>query len=146
MKVLIIEPCFFGLGYIQAARALGLECWAVTSDATHPDQYNYRDQVRGVLVCPVNDAQAVKHALDEADLLPTIAAVVAGNQFVTVTAAKLVALLGLRGVPALAAECGVHKDLARHAYRQAGHRRSTTHWSRPWTMREPRQPESAIRS
>ena len=95
---------------------------------------------------PVNDAQAVKHALDEADLLPTIAAVVAGNQFVTVTAAKLVALLGLRGVPALAAECGVHKDLARHAYRQAGHRRSTTHWSRPWTMREPRQPESAIRS
>ena len=51
MKVLIIEPCFFGLGYIQAARALGLECWAVTSDATHPDQYNYRDQVRGVLVC-----------------------------------------------------------------------------------------------
>ena len=52
-----------------------------------------------MLVCPVNDAQAVKHALDEADLLPTIAAVVAGNQFVTVTAAKLVALLGLRGVP-----------------------------------------------
>ncbi|RQT03246.1 ATP-grasp domain-containing protein [Burkholderia contaminans] len=120
MKVLIIEPCFFGLGYIQAARALGLECWAVTSDATYPDQYDYRDQVRGVLVCPVNDAHAVKHALDEADLLPTIAAVVAGNQFVTVTAAKLVALLGLRGVPALAAECGVHKDLARHAYRQAG--------------------------
>ena len=58
---------------------------------------------------PGNDAQAVKHALDEADLLPTIAAVVAGNQFVTVTAAKLVALLGLRGVPALAAECGVHR-------------------------------------
>ncbi|RKU00811.1 hypothetical protein C7H84_24400 [Burkholderia sp. Nafp2/4-1b] len=120
MKVLIIEPCFFGLGYIQAARALGLECWVVTSDATHPDQYKYRDQVRDVLVCPVNDAQAVKQTLDEAGLQSTIAAVVAGNQFVTVTAAELAAMLGLRGVPPLAAERGVHKDLARHAYQQAG--------------------------
>ena len=120
MKVLIIEPCFFGLGYIQAARALGLECWVVTSDATHPDQYKYRDQVHDVLVCPVNDAQTVKQTLDEAGLQSTISAVVAGNQFVTVTAAKLAAMLGLRGVPPLAAERGVHKDLARHAYQQAG--------------------------
>ncbi|KVS36662.1 ATP-grasp domain-containing protein [Burkholderia ubonensis] len=120
MKILIIEPCFFGLGYIQAARALDLECWVATSDASLPDQHGYRERVRGVLVCPVNDAQAVKRALEDAGLLSSIAAVVAGNQFVTVTAAKLASLLELRGVPPLAAESGVHKDLARHAYRKAG--------------------------
>lgn len=120
MNILVIEPCYFGIGYLEAARRMNLTCWVATSDASLPDQHRYRQHVDGVLVCPVNDERAIRQALDDAGRLPSIAAVVAGNQFVTTTAAKLASLLGLRGVAPLAAERGVHKDLARLAYRTAG--------------------------
>jgi S-sulfo-L-cysteine synthase (3-phospho-L-serine-dependent) len=116
MNILVIEPCYFGIGYLEAARRLQLTCWAATSDASLPDLHGYRHDVDGVLVCPVNDAHAVRQALDDAGLSSSIAAVIAGNQFVTTTAAKLASLLGLRGITPLAAERGVHKDLARQAY------------------------------
>ncbi|WDD91826.1 ATP-grasp domain-containing protein [Burkholderia sp. FERM BP-3421] len=120
MEILVIEPCYFGIGYLEAARHMHLACWVVTSDASLPDQHRYRRHVDGVLVCPVNDEHAIWRTLGDAGRLSSISAVVAGNQFVTTTAAKLASLLGLRGVAPLAAERGVHKDLARFAYRAAG--------------------------
>jgi biotin carboxylase len=120
MKILIIEPCYFGVGYVETARKLGLECLVATSDPSFPDQHRYREWASRILVCSVTDELAIKRTLEEAKQLSSIGAVVAGNQFVAVAASRLASLLGLAGIAPLAAEKGVHKDLARQAYKEAG--------------------------
>src|SRR5260370_4033531 len=76
MKILIIEPCYFGVGYVETARKLGLECLVATSDPSFPDQHRYREWASRILVCSVTDELAIKRTLEEAKQLSSIGAVV----------------------------------------------------------------------
>lgn len=120
MKVLVIEPCYFGLGYLRALKELSIPCVVATSDANFPDIHDYRDLVECVVVCDVSDPNEIQSAVKEVNQLDFISAVVPGNQFVTESAAGFAAKHDLLGLKESSANLGVHKDRARIAYQRNG--------------------------
>jgi len=116
MKVLVIEPCYFGLGYLRALKKMSISCVVATSDINFPDIHGYRDLVECVVVCDVSNSNEIQSAMKEINQLNFISAVVPGNQFVTESAAEFAVKHDLLGLTISAANLGVHKDKARVAY------------------------------
>lgn len=119
MKVLVIEPCYFGLGYLRALKEMSISCIVATSDANFPDIHGYRDLVEHVVVCDVSNPNEIQSAVKEINQLNFISAVVPGNQFVTESAARFAVKHDLLGLTVSSANLGVHKDKARIAYQRS---------------------------
>lgn len=120
MKVLVIEPCYFGLGYLRALKEMSIPCVVATSETQLPDIHGYRRLVDHIVVCDVSNVDEIQLALKAVGKLNSIAAVVSGNQFVTEASAEFAAKHGLRGLSCTSASLGVHKDKARRAYQDFG--------------------------
>ncbi|MDC7716584.1 ATP-grasp domain-containing protein [Vogesella sp. DC21W] len=119
MKVLVIEPCYFGLGYLRALKEMSISCIVATSDINFPDMHGYRDLVEHVVVCDVSNPNKIQSAIKEINQLDFISAVVPGNQFVTESAAGFAVKHDLLGLTVSSANLGVHKDKARVAYQRS---------------------------
>jgi len=118
--IVVIEPCFFGIGYIKAAKAIGIPVTVVVSSPENPEKYGYEKSGLDIVVADIRSAEAVVRELENNNLFGRIAAVIAGNQFTTDIAAHVAKILGVRGLPHKAALRGRLKDLAREAYAGAG--------------------------
>ena len=82
MKVLVIEPCYFGLGYLRALPKMSIACVVATSDINFPDIHGYRDLIEFVVVCAVSNSNEIQSAMHrQIPQLYFMPADVNGNQF-----------------------------------------------------------------
>lgn len=122
MKTLValIEPCYYGLSFLDAIAARGYEAVAVCSSADNPRANGYQDKIIDCVVADIRDAQAIKNALAASHHLQSIQALIPGNDFCLAITGSVAADFGYPTQPPPALRRARNKDLAREAYRAAG--------------------------
>ncbi len=118
MKILLIEPSFFGMGYFAAAKRLNIELIVLTNDLTNSDTFGYREYCAEIHSVDLNDQAKVFAQVDRLLSHHNISAVLPGSQLATPIAGIIGEHFSLQGLNKQSASLGVNKDFARIAYQQ----------------------------
>lgn len=122
MKTLValIEPCYYGLSFLDAIAARGYEAVAVCSSADNPRANGYQDKIIDCVVADIRDAQSIRQALLASQHMGAIEALIPGNDFCLAITGSVADDFGYPTQPPQALRRARNKDLAREAYRAAG--------------------------
>ncbi len=117
MKILLIEPSFFGMGYFAAAQRLNIKIIVLTNDLKNQDTFGYRKNYIDLFKLDLNDQSAVFATVDRLMSVHQVTAVLPGSQLATTIAGAIGERFGLLGLDKKSALLGVNKDFARNVYR-----------------------------
>ncbi|MFL5330275.1 MAG: ATP-grasp domain-containing protein [Gemmataceae bacterium] len=113
----LIEPCYYGLGFLNALAAYEFPVVAIVSDRSAPQKYSYVGKVSDLIVVEdIYDPDMVLKRIAESDYHDRFAAILPATDYLTDVAAEVAERLSLRAVSLPAAQRGRNKDLARLAY------------------------------
>ncbi|ROS05509.1 biotin carboxylase [Sinobacterium caligoides] len=118
MKIILIEPSFFGMGYFTAANKLNIELIVLTNDLSNSDTFGYREHCAEICVVDLNDQDKVFYKVDCLLSRHNVSAVLPGSQLATSIAGIIGERFSLPGLNEQSASLGVNKDFARTAYQK----------------------------
>ncbi|BCH59219.1 hypothetical protein RvVAR0630_18430 [Agrobacterium vitis] len=119
--VAIVEPAYYGRGYVVAAKDLGLQVVAIVSNIDLLDEFNYRHLVDFIVeekdtIEPLYLIEAVRNA----PCFDSINAIIAGNEFLLETCARVSSHFGFKTNSEDSYKASLDKYLARELYLGAG--------------------------
>jgi len=118
-RVLLIEPSFYGVGFVKAAKSLGCTVICVVNDADNPKKFGYADDYDALLIADVRSPTSVLQAIHDSQY-QQFDAIIPATDYVTAVTAKVAEKLQMFGTSYFAAECARNKDLARIQYAKKG--------------------------
>jgi S-sulfo-L-cysteine synthase (3-phospho-L-serine-dependent) len=114
--VVLVEPSFYGVGFIKATYNKGCRVVAIVSSEENPIKYGYQDFYHDLIIADVRDEESVLNAITSSEYYGEIEALIPATDYVSYVTAKVGEKLGLRGISADAALKARNKDMARIAY------------------------------
>jgi biotin carboxylase len=118
--VVLIEPFFFGLGYVDAVKSKDCNLIVIVSDPKNPEKYGYNGKQQAVLIADVHDPLSIIRTINSSKYFNHIDAIISGNEYDTYVAAKVADYYGLKGTPVEVAYTVRRKDLSRACYEKSG--------------------------
>lgn len=117
--IAIIEPCFFGVGYVEAAYARGYKIIAIVSSIENPKKYGYDKMYSDLIVADIRDSDLIIKAIESYPNKNKIDAILPGCSYVGEIGAVVADHFGFINVGVEAAMNGRFKDRARTAFDNA---------------------------
>lgn len=119
--VLIIQPCFYGIGFIDPILARGYDLVSVAASHDDPKLYGYEGKAKKLIVADIRDADSIIQAVSKhPDIIDKVAALIPGCDYVTPITSRVAEHFGWRHLPIEAASNARLKDMARAAFDKAG--------------------------
>ena len=118
--VLLVEPCYYGLGFLDAAYSRGYNIISVVASNDNPLRFGYEGKYNDLIVADVRDPKAVIDAIEHSKHKGTFDALIPSNDYVTDITAKVAEHFDMRRMPYLATLQARRKDLARAVYKEKG--------------------------
>lgn len=118
-RVILVEPSFYGVSFVQAARELGCEVICVVSDKTDPEKFGYENKYDDLLIADIRDSDSILKAIRNSKYQRSDA-VIPATDYVTAVTAKVAERLNMFGNSCFATKCARNKDLARTQYAKKG--------------------------
>jgi len=118
-RVILVEPSFYGVSFVQAARELGCEVICVVSNKNNPEKFGYENKYDDLLIADISDSDSVLKAIQNSNY-QQFDAIIPATDYVTAVTAKVAEKLGMFGNSYFATKCARNKDLARLQYAQKG--------------------------
>ncbi|TBX39864.1 ATP-grasp domain-containing protein [Lactiplantibacillus paraplantarum] len=118
-RVILVEPSFYGVSFVQAARELGCEVICVVSNKNNPEKFGYENKYDDLLIADIRDSDSVLKAIQNSNY-QQFDAIIPATDYVTAVTAKVAEKLGMFGNSYFATKCARNKDLARLQYAQKG--------------------------
>lgn len=119
-RIVIIEPCFFGLGYVEAAHARGYEVVPVVSSKDNPKIFGYEGKFHDLILADIRSVDSIIGAIESYPEKDRVDAIMPGCSYVGDIAAVVAEHFGKINVGIEAAKKGRYKNLARSAFDEAG--------------------------
>ncbi|WP_018665032.1 ATP-grasp domain-containing protein [Heyndrickxia acidiproducens] len=116
-RVLLVEPSFYGVSFVKAARSLGCEVICIVSDVKNPKIYGYEGCYDDLLVADIRDPKSILNAIDSSKYCK-FDALIPATDYVTAVTARVAKVLKTFGTSVFAATCARNKDKAREVYAQ----------------------------
>jgi len=120
ISIALIQPSYYGLGYIDAANARDYEVIAITSSEEDPKKFGYVGKYKDLIVADIRDVDSIISAIDHSPYKNKLNALIPGCSYVTDIAAKVAEHYGLVSVGYEAAYRARYKDETRKAFESAG--------------------------
>lgn len=118
-RVILIEPSFYGVSFVRAARELGCEVICVVSDQKNPQKFGYEGEYDQLLIADIRDSDSVLTAIQNSKY-QRFDAIIPATDYATAVTAKVAEKLNMFGNPYFATKCARNKDLARIQYAKKG--------------------------
>lgn len=118
-RVLIVEPSFYGVKFVQAAKALGHQVIAIVSDPDDPKKYGYKAAYDDLIVADIRDPQSVFTAIINSPYA-SFDALIPATDYVTAVTAQVATKFGLFSNSVASTRFARNKDLARIQYAKMG--------------------------
>ena len=113
--IALIEPCFYGLGFVDAAFEAGHKIVSIVSDEGNPKKYGYEGKYHDLIKADIRDADAIIKAIKDSPYNGKFDAILAANDYVVHIAAKVAETFATRHVPYSAVIKARLKDETRKA-------------------------------
>ncbi|MFT8457793.1 MAG: ATP-grasp domain-containing protein [Liquorilactobacillus ghanensis] len=114
-RVLIVEPSFYGVKFVEAAKNLGNEVIVIVSDRSNPQKYGYAASYDDLIVADIRDDNAIYQAIIKSPYA-NFAALIPATDYVTEVTAKVATRLGKFSNSVKATKRARNKDLAREQF------------------------------
>lgn len=111
----MIEPCFYGMGFVDAAFEAGHRIVSIVSDEGNPKKYGYEGKYHDLIKADIRDADAIIKAIKDSPYNGRLDAILAANDYVVPIAAKVAEAFVTRHVPYSAVIKARLKDETRKA-------------------------------
>lgn len=118
--IALVEPSYYGLGYVEAVNSLDYDFIAIVADINNPVLYGYQKQCLDVLVADIRDEESIFSSIQNSKYMNKISALISATDYATHLVAKVAERLGLYHTPYNTALMARNKDLARECYAQNG--------------------------
>ncbi|WP_424349654.1 ATP-grasp domain-containing protein [Latilactobacillus sp. 5-91] len=118
-KVIIVEPSFYGVPFVTAAKEMNCKVICVVSDIDNPNKYGYAGQFDDLIVADIRNSASILDAILNSKYRE-FDAIIPGTDYVTAVTAKVAEQLNMFGNSYFAAKCARNKDLAREQYLKKG--------------------------
>lgn len=118
-RVLLVEPSFYGVDFVHAAKALKCETICIVASSDDPLKYGYDGEFDDLIIADIRDANSVYKAIKESPYNDFDALIPCTDYETTVTAEVAVKLHKF-GNSVHATQCARNKDLARTEYKRYG--------------------------
>lgn len=118
--IALVEPCYYGLGYIDAAYSRGYDIISIVSSMENPAIYGYEDKYKNLIIADIRDPKSIINALKPSNLLDKIDAIIPATDYATHITSEVAEYFGFTAQPYMAALRARRKDLAREVYEENG--------------------------
>lgn len=118
--IALVEPSYYGLGYLNAAYSRGYDIISIASSKENPAKYGYDGKYKDLIVADIRDAKSIINALKTSNLLDKIDAIIPATDYATHITSEVAEHFGLTAQPYIAALRARRKDLAREVYEKSG--------------------------
>lgn len=113
--IALVEPCFYGMGFVDAAFEAGHRIVSIVSDEGNPKKYGYEGRYYDLIKADIRDADAIIKAIKDSPYNGTLDAILAANDYVVHIAAKVAEAFATKHVPSSAVIKARLKDETRKA-------------------------------
>lgn len=113
----LIEPCYYGLGFVDAAFEAGYKIITITSDKDNPRKYGYEGKFYDLIKADIRDANSIINAIKNSPYNDKLDIILAANDYVTAIAAKVSEAFATKHIPYSAVIKARLKDETRKALR-----------------------------
>lgn len=113
--VVLVEPSFYGVSYVRAAKNLQCYVIVVVSHSNNPQVYGYCGLYDDLLVCDIRDCEAIYNVIKQSRY-QHIDAMISATDYAIANTSKVANQLGLKYLSDEAAQCVRNKDVARECY------------------------------
>jgi len=114
--VALVEPSFYGVGFIKSTYNKGYKVIVIVSSEENPLKYGYKEFYHDLIIADVRDEESILNAIKSSKYHGEIDALIPATDYVSYVTAKVGEKLGLRGISPEAALKARNKDMARVAY------------------------------
>jgi biotin carboxylase len=95
----LIEPCYYGLGFVDAAFEAGYRIISIVSDKGNPQKYGYEGKYYDLIQADIRDADAIIKAIKSSPYNGKFDAILAANDYVSAIAAKVSEAFATKHIP-----------------------------------------------
>jgi len=118
--VVLIEPCYYGIGFLEAVYSRGYNIISVVASSENPLKFGYEGKYNGLIVADVRDHKSIIEALEHSKYIGAFDAIIPSNDYVTNITSMVAEHFNMRRMPYLATLRARRKDLARAVYKENG--------------------------
>jgi biotin carboxylase len=119
-RVALIEPCFYGIGFVDAAFEMGCDIISVVSDRDNPKTYGYDGKVKDLIVADIRNMESIVDAIEASPYMGNLDAIVPANDYVVHIGAMAAERLNLKHIPPSSVIKARLKDETRKALQASG--------------------------
>lgn len=117
MKTIIfVEPLFYGVYLVEAAKKMNHQVIAVVSNPDNPVLFGYEEYYDDIILAETKDADSIYHAITESNYYNDFDALIPATDYVTAATAEAAQMLKIKGTPLFAALCARNKDMAKEVF------------------------------
>lgn len=116
----LIEPSFYGLGYIDAAYNRGYEIISIVPSKDDPQKFGYEDKHKDLIIADIRDPESIINAIEKSPYKNKFTAIIPGCSYVSDIGAIVAERFGCRNIGVIAADKARYKDKTRIALEEAG--------------------------
>ncbi|MDR1449232.1 MAG: ATP-grasp domain-containing protein [Propionibacteriaceae bacterium] len=117
--VCLVEPSFFGVGFVKEAKRLGCQVVVVVSDRDNPARYGYEGCYDDIVIADIRDSRSIYEAIKGSGH-SAVNALISATDYALAVTAEAAERLGLGGMSLETASLVRNKDLARIRFRERG--------------------------
>lgn len=118
--VALVEPSYYGLGYINAACSRGHKLIAIVSSKNNPAKYGYEGKYADLIEADIRDSDSIITAIKSSPYLGKIDALIPATDYASHITSSVSKYFGLPRTPYATAFAARRKDIARGIYEKAG--------------------------
>lgn len=118
--IALVEPSFYGIGYIDATISKGCRFISIVSSSLNPAKYGYKGKEDAVIVADIRNSDSIYAAIKSSPYYGKIDALIPATDYATHITSMVSKKLGLWHVNCDAALRARNKDLARARYHECG--------------------------
>ncbi|KIL07066.1 ATP-grasp domain-containing protein [Clostridium botulinum] len=115
-RILFIEPSFYGVNLVKAAKELYCEVVVIVSSDQNPIIYGYEGLYDDLLVCDIKSIDSIYKTIIKSKYYKNFDALIPGYDYVTAATAKVSELLDIKGTSYQATLTARNKDMARDIF------------------------------
>jgi biotin carboxylase len=114
----LIEPCYYGLGFVDAAFQAGHRIVAIVSERDNPRKYHYEEHVSDVIEADIRESGSIIEAIRRSPHAGTLDVILAATDYASAIAAQVSKAFGTKHMPYAAVLKARLKDKTREAIRE----------------------------
>jgi biotin carboxylase len=97
--IALIEPCYYGMGFVDAAINKGLDFVAIVSDKNNPKIYGYEGKFKDLIVADIREPGNIIKAIKESQYKKNLDAIIPATDYVVHIGAIVAKEFGLKHMP-----------------------------------------------